>query len=277
MKGHPRFWRNDQHSLGANDPLKTTLIAKQEGDIAQLLIHEPRSRNALSKEVVSDLSSALLELSQDKRVGVLIIGSALENVFVSGGNIRELHALDGSTEGLGFATRMQAFFKRVEDFPRPVLAVINGYCLGAGVELAVAADLRIAVDTAIFSSPQVGLGIIPGLGGAQRMIRLCSAGHAKRHVLSGERVSAAEAFHLGLVEWVVPASQLWDAAMAMARKLANKPRLAMSLAREALNLSSQAPLEAGCAFEARQFGLAIPNALFSQPVADVRRSGGGCR
>jgi enoyl-CoA hydratase len=257
--------------------LSANLIVKREGNITLLLVHEPQLRNALSREVVSDLRAALLQLSQDKDVAVLIIGSALADVFVSGGNIRELRTLDGSTEGLGFATCMQVLFKSVEDFPRPVLAVINGYCLGAGAELAMAADLRIAADTAVLSSPQVGLGIIPGLGGGQRMIRLCGVGHARRQILTGERISAAEAFGLGLVEWVVPASQLWDAAMAMATKLANKPRLAVGLAREALNISSQARLEAGCAFEADQFGLAMADALFSQPVAGVLRSDGGGR
>lgn len=257
--------------------MKASLIAKREGNIALLLIHEPQLRNALSREVVSDLRAALLKLSQDKDVAVLIIGSALEDVFVSGGNIRELRALDGSTEGLCFARCMQALFKSVEDFPRPVLAVINGYCLGAGAELAMAADLRMAADTAVLSSPQVGLGIIPGLGGGQRMIRLCGVGHARRHILTGERISAMEALRFGLVEWVVPASQLWDTAMAMARKLANKPRSAMSLAREALNLSSQARLEAGCAFEASRFGLAMPDALLSQPVTSLPQNDGGGR
>ncbi len=173
--------------------------------------------------------------------------------------------------------RMQALLKAVEDFPRPVLAVINGYCLGAGAELATAADLRIAADTAILSLPQVGLGIIPGLGGGQRTIRLCGVGHAKRHILTGERISAAEASHLGLVECVVPASQMWDAAMTLARKLASKRRSAVSLAREALNLASQARLDSGCAFEAVQFGLSVGEALIRQPVAGVPPNDGGYR
>lgn len=257
--------------------MKVHLITKHDGDVALLLIHNPPLRNALSQEIVSALRSALLTLREDESVGALIIGSALEGVFVSGGNIRELRALDGSTQGLGFAMRMQSLLKTVEDFPRPVLAVINGHCLGAGAELAMAADLRIAADTAILSLPQVGLGIIPGLGGGQRMTRLCRIGHARRRILTGERISAAEANHLGLVEWVVAASQLWDAAMALARRLASKPRSAVSLAREALNLSSQARLDAGCAFEASQFGLSVRGALISQPVAGVPPNDGGSR
>jgi enoyl-CoA hydratase len=233
---------------------------ERDGGLALLLVHNPRLRNALSEGIVSQLSSALIELSQDDQVGTVIISSAVEGVFASGGNIKELHALAGSSGGLHFAESMQAVFKMIENFSRPVLAVINGYCLGAGAELAMAADIRIAADSAIFASPQVGLGIIPGLGGGQRMIRLCRTGHAKRLILTGERINAAEALGLGLVECVVPASELWDTAKAIARKLENKPRSALALAKRALNYSSQANLMAGCAYEASQFGFSCEDA-----------------
>jgi enoyl-CoA hydratase len=232
------------------------ILCEREENLALLLIHNPRLRNALSKELLSQLRTALLELSQDDGVGALIIGSAIEGIFASGGNIRELQALAGSTGGLHFAELAQRVFKMVEDFPRPVLAVINGYCLGAGAELAMAADIRVAADIALLSSPQVGLGITPGLGGGQRLIRLCGPGCAKRLILTGDLVTAQDALRLGLVEFVVPASELWDAAKAMANRLASKPRYAVTLAKEAVNLSSQANLESGCACEAARFGLA---------------------
>jgi enoyl-CoA hydratase len=236
------------------------ILCEREDDLAFLLIHNPRLRNALSKELLSQLGTALLELSQDDAIGALIIGSAIEGVFASGGNIRELQALAGSTGGLHFADSAQRVFKMVEDFPRPVLAVINGYCLGAGVELAMAADLRIAADIALLSSPQVGLGITPGLGGGQRLIRLCGPGCAKRLILTGDLVTAQDALRLGLVEFVVPASELWGVAKAMAKRLSSKPRSALALAKEAVNFSSQANLESGCAYEAARFGLACSTA-----------------
>jgi enoyl-CoA hydratase len=232
------------------------IITERDGDLVLLLIHNPRLRNALSEGIVAQLRHALMELSHDDEVGALIISSAVEGIFVSGGNIRELRALAGSTEGLQFAESMQAVFKMVEDFPKPVVAVITGFCLGAGAELAMAADVRIAAVTAVFASPQVGLGITPGLGGGQRTIRLCGTGHAKRLILTGEQIPAGEALRLGLVERVVPASELWDAAKDVARKLASKPRTALALAKRALNYSSQANLVAGCAYEAGQFGFA---------------------
>ena len=253
-----------------------SVIAERDGNLVLLLIHNPRLRNALSAEILTQLRAALLELRQDEEVGAVIIGSAVEGIFASGGNIRELHALSGSTDGLHFAELAQAAFKTVESFPRPVLAVINGYCLGAGAELAKAADIRIAADTAIFSSPQVGLGITPGLGGGQRLIRLCGTGHAKRLILTGERIGARDAWHLGLVEWIVPASELWDLAKAMARKLANKPRTALTLAKKALNYSSQANLKVGCAYEAAQFGQTCSTALWRDFRPDMARNDEQC-
>ena len=233
-----------------------SILRKREENLALLLIDNPRLRNALSKDILSQLRTALLELSQDHEIGALIIGSAIDGVFASGGNIRELQALAGSTGGLRFADSVQGVFKAVEDFPSPVLAAINGYCLGAGAELAMATDIRIAADTAILSSPQVGLGITPGLGGGQRQIRLCGPGHAKRLILTGDLIDAQNALRLGLVELVVPASELWVVARRVANGLAKKPRVAVTLAKQALNYSSQANLDSGCAHEATLFGLA---------------------
>ena len=232
------------------------VLRERDGDLALLLIHNPRLRNALSDKVLSQLKEALVELGQDEQVGALMIGSDVEGVFASGGNIRELQAISSCLAGLRFADSVQEVFKLVEDFPRPVLVVVNGYCLGAGAELAMAADIRVVADTASFSFPQAGLGIPPGLGGGQRLVRLCGAGCAKRVILAGDLITAQEALRLGLVELVVPASELWGEAKRVARKLASKPRDAVMLAKRALNASSQTDLESGCAYEAAQFGLA---------------------
>jgi enoyl-CoA hydratase len=251
-------------------------MIEREGGLGLLFLHNPRLRNALTEEVVSQLRTALIKLSQDDQLRALIIGSAVEGVFVSGGNIRELHALAGCRGGLQFAEAMQAVFKMIEDFSRPVLVVINGYCLGAGAELAMAADIRIASDSAVFASPQLSLGIIPGLGGGQRMIRLSRVGQAKRLVLTGERIGAAEALRLGLVECVTPAHELWDVAKSIARRLCSKPRSALALAKRALNYSSQANLKAGCAYEAGQFGLACQDAWTGRPIPIRLRDAGEC-
>jgi len=234
------------------------ILTKRDESLALLLINNPRLRNALSTQILAQLRSVLLEWTHDDRIGAVIIGSAVEGAFASGGNIKELQALAGSTGGYDFAQWVQAVFKIIEGFPRPVLAAINGYCLGAGAELAMAADIRIAADSALLSSPQVGLGITPGLGGGQRLIRLCSTGHAKRLILTGDLITAQEALRLGVVELVVPVSELWDVAKAIARKLASKSRAALTLAKRLINHSSQANLQSGCAYEAAQFGLVCP-------------------
>ncbi len=233
-----------------------TVVVQCEGALALLLINNPRRRNALSTPILASLQGALAQAAQNDRVGAVIIGSALEGVFASGGDIRELQALDGSTGGLGFAESAQRVFHTMEALPKPVVAAIDGYCLGAGVELVLAADIRIASDRAVLASPQVDLGILPGLGGGQRLLRLCGPGCARRLILTGERIDAQEALRLGLVELVVPPEQLWETARAVAARLAGKPRTAMTLAKRTVNLASQAGLSDGCAYEASQFGLA---------------------
>ncbi len=233
-----------------------TVVVQREDDLAILLINNARRRNALSAPLLASLQSALLGAASDERVGAVIVGSALEGVFASGGDIRELQALDGSTGGLCFAESAQAVFQTVETLPKPVVAAIDGHCLGAGAELAMAADIRIASDRAVLASPQVGLGITPGLGGGQRLLRLCGPGCARRLILTAERIDAQEALRLGLVESVVPSALLWETAKRVAMRLARKPRTAMVLAKRMVNFASQARLLEGCAYEASQFGLA---------------------
>ena len=239
------------------------ILRERDGRLALFRIHNPAQRNALSREVLAQLRAGLLELSQDETVGALLIGSSSESVFASGGNIRDLRSLADSTDGLSFAESVQAVFRLIEDFPRPVVAAINGYALGAGAELAVAADIRIASDTARLAFPQIGLGITPGLGGGQRLIRLLGPGRAKRVILLGDVISAQDAFRLGLVELVVPSSDLWATAKGVADKLSLKPKTALELAKRALDFSSHANLESGCAYEALQFGLACSLAPFA--------------
>jgi len=233
-------------------------MLERDGNLALLLLNNPRQRNALSQDMLSQLKTWLRQLAGEEEIHALVIGSAVEGVFASGGNINELRALAGSREGLQFAESVQAVFGLIEDFPAPVLVAINGYCLGAGAELAVAADIRIAADTAVLSFPQVGLGIVPGLGGGQRLVRLCRPGTAKRLALTGERISALEAWHLGLIEFVAPAAELWDVTKELARRLASQPQKAQRLAKKALNHAAQATLASGCAYEALLFGLACP-------------------
>jgi enoyl-CoA hydratase len=233
-----------------------TVVVQREDDLALVLINNPRRRNALSTPVLASLQSVLSQAAVDDNIGAVVVGSALEGVFASGGDIRELQALGGSTDGLRFAQNAQAVFHTVETLPKPVIAAIDGYCLGAGTELVLAADIRIASDRTVLASPQVGLGITPGLGGGQRLLRLCGRACARRLILTAERIDAREALRLGLVEFVVPSAQLWETAKAVAVRLARQPRTAITLAKRMINFASQAGLREGCAYEASLFGLA---------------------
>jgi enoyl-CoA hydratase len=250
-----------------------TVIAQHEDDLALLLINNPRRRNALSAQVLAQLRGALSQASVDDNVGAVVIGSAIEGVFAAGGDIRELHALDESTDGLRFAQNAQAVFDAIETLSKPVVAAIDGYCLGAGVELVLAADIRIVSDRAVLASPQVGLGITPGLGGGQRMLRLCGPGSARRLILTAERVDAQEALRLGLVESIVPSAELWKSATATARRLARQPRSATAMAKRLINFASHARLREGCAHEASLFGLACATGHLQQWTLDSSGEG----
>jgi enoyl-CoA hydratase len=235
--------------------IQSVLSCEREGHLALLKINYPPRRNALGREVLLQLKAALVETCQAEQIGAVVIGSAVEGTFVSGGDVRELRQLENATEGLQFAEAYQQVFKLVEDFPHPVIAAINGYALGAGAELAVAADIRVAADTAVFSFAQVLRGIVPGFGGGQRLMRLAGPGAARRLILTGDMISAQEALRLGLVEFVVPLSELWRSAIQLANKLAEKTARVQALAKRALNYASHSNLEAGCAYEAELFGL----------------------
>jgi enoyl-CoA hydratase len=250
-----------------------TLVVRCEDNLALLLINNPRRRNALSAPILASLQRALSQAARDDQVGAVIIGSALEGVFASGGNIRELQALDGSSGGLCFAESAQSVFYTIETLPKPVVAAIDGYCFGAGAELAAATDIRIASERAVLALPQVGLGITPGLGGGQRLLRLCGPQCARRLILTAARIDAQEALRLGLVESVVPADELWGTAKTIAMRLARQPRTAMMLAKRMVNFASQAALPQGCAYEANQFGLACAAGYLQQRTLNSEGEG----
>lgn len=239
--------------MGLPEPV---VLSEREGKLALLRINSLPRRNALSREVLAELKVALSTLSRSQEIGALIIGSAIEGTFVSGGDVRELRDLASAEEGLNLARSFHEVFQLVEGFRCPVVATINGYTLGAGAELAVAADIRVAADTALLSFAQVLRGILPGFCGGQRLIRLVGSGHAKRLILTGEMVTAQEALRLGLVEFVVPPAELWSKAKELGRTLASKPGNGVALAKQALNFSSQSRLKTGCAYEAELFGRA---------------------
>jgi enoyl-CoA hydratase len=221
------------------------LILSREGRLATLIVNRPEKRNALDGETVTEFHRALHELREDG-VTVLIVTGAGDKAFVAGADIaairkrRREDALGSINSGLMTA---------VETHPAVVIAAVNGVALGGGCELALACDLRIAAEHAVFGLPEPSLGIIPGAGGTQRLPRVVGLGRAKELVLTGARWSAAQAREYGLVSEVVPAAELLPAARRMAERVLALGPLAVRLAKAALNASSQMPLQAGLAFE----------------------------
>src|SRR5687768_1053074 len=214
--------------------------------IATLTVNRPAVRNALNLETVTEIHAALDALATNVDVGVLIITGAGETSFVSGADINDIkqRTLDD-----GLAAINSSLFAKVEKFPKPVIAAINGFALGGGCELALACDIRVASDTAKFGQPEVGLGIIPGAGATQRLPRTVGIGWAKYLVLTGETIDAKQALDIGLVTTIAPASQLQTRARELAKKILRQGPLAARLAKLALNASGRVDLDSGLLIE----------------------------
>lgn len=233
---------------------QTILYEKREG-IATITINRPEVRNALTQALMAELGQALDQVEVDEEVRVLIITGAGDRSFVSGGDIGEVGARNTYTE-LGLDSRLRrGVLTRLEYLFKPSIAAINGYALGGGCELALACTLRIAADTAKFGQPEINLGIIPGLGGTQRLTRLVGKGRAMELILTGDIIDAQEAYRIGLVNKIVPADQLMEAAKALALKLASKPPLALKAAKDAVDYGSEMSLQAALEFENRLFAI----------------------
>jgi enoyl-CoA hydratase len=214
--------------------------------IATLTIDRPEVKNALDRDAVHEAERVLSELAIRGDVGVLIITGGGESSFVSGADINDIRAR-GRDEGL--AAINSSLFAQVERFPRPTIAAVNGYALGGGCELALACDIRIAVESAKFGQPELGLGIIPGAGATQRLPRLVGMGWAKHLVLTGEIVDARQALEIGLITMIAPAGQLQVRARELARKILRQGPLAARLAKLALNASARVDLDSGLLIE----------------------------
>ena len=231
---------------------ETILVAK-EGRVAIITITRPDKLNALSQQVRDEMLQVLTEIEKDDSVGVVVITGAGEKSFIAGADIGEFAGRTPFDQR--HAMRSPRIFDIMASFPKPVIAMINGFCLGGGCELAMSCDIRIASDKARFGQPEINLGIIPGGGGTQRLPRLVGMGHAMRLILSGDMIPAAEAKEIGLVEIVVPADELRAKTMELANKIAGKSPLTLKVAKEAMRASDRLPIEDGLPYERDLFCL----------------------
>lgn len=230
-----------------------TITLERRGRIAVLTINRPDKLNALNSKVHSEGVAALEDLRRDDSVRVLVITGSGEKSFVAGADISEFDGQTPVTQRDSFHER--SLFNSIDTFPKPVIAMVNGFCLGGGNELAMACDIRMASENARFSQPEINLGIMCGGGGTQRLPRLVGEGRAMEMALTGDMIDAATAEHFGLVNHVVPADQLEDETMKLAGKIAEKAPIALQLSKEAVKFASRSNLDEGLRREVDLFAI----------------------
>jgi len=235
------------------------LLYEKRNGIGYVAVNRPEKLNALNRKTMDELHDCFQEIERDDEVRAVILTGAGEKAFVGGADINEL-AVQTPVEGKELSRRGQKILDLIEQLGKPVIAAVNGYALGGGCELALACTIRIASENARLGQPEVKLGLIPGYAGTQRLPRLVGRGRALEMVLSGEPVSAAEAYRIGLVNQVVPAQDLMATAEKLAQKiLANAP-LAVKFALEAVNHGLEMTQAEGQFLEANLFGLCCTTA-----------------
>lgn len=224
-----------------------TIRYEKNGNIGIATINRPEALNALNSTVISELEQLIAEVEKDAELGAFIITGEGRS-FVAGADIGEQKPMDVA-QGRKWGQRGSALFRRIEKLEIPTIAAVNGFALGGGCELAMACDIRIATKKSRFGQPEVGLGIIPGAGGTQRLQRLVGIGKAKELIFTGDIISAEEAERIGLVEKVVEDGTVMDAAMEMAKKIRAKGPVAITLAKKAIQVGADTDLYSGLCFE----------------------------
>jgi len=230
-----------------------TLLLEKRDRVAIITINRPDKRNALNIKTREEGAALLEELRQDDSVRVVVFTGAGDKAFIAGADIGEFSKRTAIMQRDVMMAR--SLFTAIDTFPTPVIAMINGYCLGGGCELALACDIRIASETAAFGQPEINLGIIPGGGGTQRLPRLVGEGKAMELILTGEIIDAMTAFSIGLVNHVVPPDQLEAKTLEIANRIADKGPIALQLAKEAVRLASRSNLDEGLRREVDLFAL----------------------
>ncbi len=230
-----------------------TILLERRGPVAVLRFNRPDKLNAMTARMKEEIIAALRELEADDSVRVAVCTGAGDKAFVAGADINEFR--DRTALEAWDIYHRPFLYDAVDRFPKPLIASINGYCLGGGCELVMACDIRIASDRAEIGQPEINIGIIPGGGGSQRLPRLVGLGKAMQLILTGDRIPAEEAHRVGLVDEVVPHERLEARTMEVANRIAEKSPVAVRLAKQAVKASARMPLEEGLRYEQTLFSL----------------------
>src|SRR3989449_4653963 len=258
MENGSSLWFNFpsfQAENGANQLSQAyeTILVERRERVAIITINRPEKRNALNIQARAEGAAVLDELRADDSVRVVIITGAGDKAFIAGADIAEFAERTAITQREVMLER--SLFNAIDGFPKPIIAMVNGYCLGGGCEVALACDIRIASEKASFGQPEINLGIIPGGGGTQRLTRLVGEGKAMELILTGDLIDAAHAKEIGLVNSVVPAAELRSAVMSLASRIAGKSPIALRMAKDAIKSAARSNLDEGLRREVDLFAL----------------------
>jgi enoyl-CoA hydratase len=230
------------------------IILEKEAGTATLTINRVKALNALNKDTLMEIKEAVENVQDDKGIDVLIITGAGDKAFVAGADISYMLNIN-AMEGREFGLLGQKVMRLLETMDKPVIAAINGFCLGGGCELAMACDFRISSEKGKFGQPEVGLGVTPGFGGTQRLPRIVGTGMAKQLLYTGDMIDAYEALRIGLVNYVVPSENLMDEVKNIAGKITARGQVAVRFCKVAVNEGIQTDIDRAMTVEADLFGI----------------------
>lgn len=237
--------------MTTNEPL---LLIDDANGVRTIRVNRPDKLNALNAATIDALDAAFADADSDASVRVVVLTGSGPKAFVAGADISEMHALT-SVQGRDFSLRGTRMMRRVEKLTKPVIAMVNGFAFGGGLELAMCCHLRLAADSAKVGQPEINLGLIPGFGGTQRLLRLAGRAATFELCLTGAPITAERALQLGIVNRVVPAAELEAETMKLAGQLANAAPLALRGMLDCVNIGGECGIEEGLEYESAQFGL----------------------
>jgi len=242
-----------------------TITVKKEDGIAWITLNRPHRLNAITWEMATEFSSALDDVEADKEVRCVVVTGAGDKAFSAGGDLSFFSEIT-TISAPEISTKGHELTRRIEASAKPFIAMINGFCIGGGLELALACDFRIAAEHADFGMLEIQRGLMPGWGGTQRLARIVGLSKAKELIMLGDRIPAQEALRIGLVNKVVPMDKLEGEVKTLAKRLVDGPPIALKYAKYAMNFGTQVPLEAGLRIESAAFGILFSTKDFVEGI-----------
>ena len=236
-----------------------TIIFQKQGNVGVIKFNRPKALNAINPQLVSEVHQALDEIEKDPSLRVVVLTGEGDKAFIAGADISHMVKLS-PLAARKFSEQGHELGFRIETFPLPVIACVNGFALGGGAEMAMACDFIYASDNAKFGQPEINLGIIPGFGGTQRLSRLVGKATAKELCMTGGMISAQEAKAIGLVNKVFPADKLWEETMKTAGLIASKGKVSLRSVKQCIDRGYDGDLRRGCQMESDHFGLCMSSA-----------------